>query len=56
MVKLKECTIEELIELKDLTLEEYTEYKNIVSDAYDSMVELSNKYNLIINEIKNRGC
>ena len=47
MDKLKECTIEELIKLKDLTLEEYTEYKNIVSDAYDSMVELSNKYNLI---------
>lgn len=56
MEKLKECTIEELIKLKDLTLEEYTEYKNIVSDAYDSMVELSNKYNLIINEIKKRGC
>jgi hypothetical protein len=56
MDKLKEYTIEDLIKLKDLTIEEYLEYKNIVSDAYDSMVELSNKYNLIINEIKNRGC
>jgi len=56
MDKLKEYTIEELIKLKDLTIEEYLEYKNIVSDAYDSMVELSNKYNLIINEIKKRSC